>query len=163
MSLVKKIMSLVGKSRSHVRILTSGIRRKIPTFWVAFGKVATTFPALQDSQVNEASCKSDSNFHRRARAHHHQHGAALAYGFVTKVYAYHGICTHCCGAFWEFTKRFFLCAEQHFFIRTRASANKVAHWSKDVAEYVGAKDSFGCNDAQVLLYGASFDCGSGCE
>ena len=38
------------------------------------------------------------DFHRRTRTHHHQHGAALAYGFVAKIYAHHGICAHCRGA-----------------------------------------------------------------
>ena len=37
------------------------------------------------------------DFHSCTCAHHHQHRAALTYGFVTKIYANDSICSHLFG------------------------------------------------------------------
>ena len=93
---------------------------------------------------------------------HHQHAAVAAYGFIVEVDTYHSIGSHATGFLFHLAQSGALGFAQDLFVRTGASADKVAHAGKNIAKEIGSNDGFARHNAVVLDNAMSFDVGCGC-
>ena len=98
-----------------------------------------------------------------AAAGDHDHGVALSDGFVVDVNAYDGIGAEGFRAFTHFFQCCLFGFDEHFLVAAAASAEDVADAGHEVFKEVCTDDDFTGDDAAIVVNGAAFNGGCGCD
>ena len=87
--------------------------------------------------------------HRRSAACYHQHGTAVAYGFVIQVDAYDGVAAQGCGTVGHLSEGSILGLAEGAFVRTASAADYITDTGKEILYKVGTDDGFAGHKAPL--------------
>ena len=87
--------------------------------------------------------------HRRSAACNHQHGTAVAHGFVIQVDAHDGVAAQGCGTVGHLSEGCILSLAEGAFVRTASAADYITDTGKEILYKVGTDDGF----ARLLRHG----------
>ena len=94
--------------------------------------------------------------HRCSAARYHQHGTAVAHGFVIQVDAYDGVAAQGCGTVGHLSHSSILCLAEGTLVRTASSADYITNTGKEILYKVGTNDGFASHYATVFTDRVAF-------
>ena len=94
--------------------------------------------------------------HRRSAACYHQHGTAVAYGFVIQVNAYDGVAAQGCGTVGHLSEGCILGLAEGAFVRTASSADYITNTGKEILYKVGTDDGLASHYATIFTDRVAF-------
>ena len=94
--------------------------------------------------------------HRRSAACYHQHGTAVAYGFVIQVDAHDGVAAQGCGTVGHLSEGCILSLAEGAFVRTASAADYITDTGKEILYKVGTDDGFAGHYATVFTDRVAF-------
>jgi hypothetical protein len=94
--------------------------------------------------------------HRRSAACYHQHGAAVAHGFVIQVDAYDGVAAQGCGTVGHLSEGSILGLAEGAFVRTASSTYHITDTGKEILHKVGTNDGFAGHYATIFTDRVAF-------
>ena len=94
--------------------------------------------------------------HRRSAACYHQHGAAVAYGFVIQVNAHDGVAAQGCSTVGHLSEGCILSLTEGAFVRTASSADYITNTGKEILYKVGTDDGFASHYATIFTDRVAF-------
>ena len=92
---------------------------------------------------------------------YHQHGTAVAYGFVIQVDAHDGVAAQGCGTVGHLSEGCILSLAEGAFVRTASAADYITDTGKEILYKVGTDDGFAGHYATVFTDRVAFYCWSG--
>ncbi len=94
--------------------------------------------------------------HRRSAACYHQHGAAVADGFVIQVDAHDGVAAQGCSTVGHLSEGCILGLAECTLVRAASSADYITNTGKEILHKVGTDDGFASHYATIFTDRVAF-------
>ena len=94
--------------------------------------------------------------HRCSAARYHQHGTAVAHGFVIQVDAHDGVAAQGCSTVDHLSEGCILGLAECTFVRTASATDYVTNAGKEILHKVGTDDSFASYYATIFTDRVAF-------